>query len=117
MGGVHAKRDCVAGRDSPVSRISGLMCFALNETYAWVSALKECDGALFGAVRCACTILGYMIEDSMRSCSSPSRRVTGYSSPIVALRKELDLYANVRPVASVSDSALANLKCTQEQYV
>ncbi|KAM5535718.1 hypothetical protein V8D89_010705 [Ganoderma adspersum] len=48
-----------------------------------VDALKECDGALFGAV------------------SSPTRRVTGYSSPIVQLRKELDLYANVRPVASV----------------
>lgn len=35
--------------------------------------------------------------------SSPSRRVTGYSSPIVALRKKLDLYANIRPVVSVSD--------------
>jgi isocitrate/isopropylmalate dehydrogenase len=33
--------------------------------------------------------------------SSPSRKVAGYSSPIVALRKELDLYANIRPVASV----------------
>ncbi|KAJ9214708.1 hypothetical protein DTO166G4_3764 [Paecilomyces variotii] len=41
---------------------------------------KECDGALFGAV------------------SSPSTKVAGYSSPIVALRKKLDLYANVRPV-------------------
>lgn len=41
---------------------------------------KECDGALFGAV------------------SSPSQKVAGYSSPIVALRKQLDLYANVRPV-------------------
>lgn len=41
---------------------------------------KECDGALFGAV------------------SSPSKKVAGYSSPIVALRKRLDLYANVRPV-------------------
>ncbi|KAI0370194.1 mitochondrial NAD-homo-isocitrate dehydrogenase LysB [Pilatotrama ljubarskyi] len=49
-----------------------------------VEALRECDGALFGAV------------------SSPSRRVTGYSSPIVALRKELDLYANIRPVVSVA---------------
>jgi homoisocitrate dehydrogenase len=27
--------------------------------------------------------------------------VVGYSSPIVALRKQLDLYANIRPVASV----------------
>lgn len=49
-----------------------------------VEVLKnECDGALFGAV------------------SSPSTAVKGYSSPIVALRKRLDLYANVRPVKSV----------------
>ena len=44
---------------------------------------SECDAALFGAV------------------SSPSTRVAGYSSPIVALRKQLDLYANVRPVKTV----------------
>ncbi|EDR14171.1 mitochondrial NAD-homo-isocitrate dehydrogenase LysB [Laccaria bicolor S238N-H82] len=44
---------------------------------------QECDCALFGSV------------------SSPSRKVVGYSSPIVALRKELDLYANIRPVVSV----------------
>ncbi|KAL2060687.1 hypothetical protein VTL71DRAFT_9328 [Oculimacula yallundae] len=49
-----------------------------------VEILKtECDGALFGAV------------------SSPSKAIKGYSSPIVALRKRLDLYANVRPVKSV----------------
>lgn len=49
-----------------------------------VEILKnECDGALFGAV------------------SSPSTAVKGYSSPIVALRKRLDLYANVRPVKTV----------------
>ncbi|KAI5963919.1 LYS12 [Candida theae] len=49
-----------------------------------VDVLKnECDGALFGAV------------------SSPSTKVAGYSSPIVALRKKLGLYANVRPVKSV----------------
>lgn len=41
---------------------------------------QDCDGALFGAV------------------SSPTTAVKGYSSPIVALRKKLDLYANVRPV-------------------
>lgn len=33
--------------------------------------------------------------------SSPSRKVAGYSSPIVALRKKMDLYANIRPVKSV----------------
>ncbi|KXN87913.1 Homoisocitrate dehydrogenase [Leucoagaricus sp. SymC.cos] len=45
---------------------------------------SECDCALFGSV------------------SSPSRKVVGYSSPIVALRKELDLYANIRPATSVA---------------
>ncbi|KAF2484149.1 hypothetical protein BDY17DRAFT_295099 [Neohortaea acidophila] len=50
-----------------------------------VDTLKaECDGALFGAV------------------SSPTTPTKGYSSPIVALRKRLDLYANVRPVKSVA---------------
>ncbi|KJZ77585.1 Putative homoisocitrate dehydrogenase [Hirsutella minnesotensis 3608] len=44
---------------------------------------QECDGALFGAV------------------SSPTHAVKGYSSPIVALRKRLDLFANVRPVKTV----------------
>ncbi|KAJ7638551.1 mitochondrial NAD-homo-isocitrate dehydrogenase LysB [Roridomyces roridus] len=55
-----------------------------------VQILKdECDCALFGSV------------------SSPSRKVAGYSSPIVALRKELDLYANIRPVVSVSADTTA----------
>ncbi|KAF2102965.1 Isocitrate/isopropylmalate dehydrogenase [Rhizodiscina lignyota] len=50
-----------------------------------VDTLKnECDGALFGAV------------------SSPSVKTEGYSSPIVALRKRLALYANVRPVRTVA---------------
>lgn len=47
---------------------------------------KECDGALFGAV------------------SSPTVKTEGYSSPIVALRKRLALYANVRPVKSVANA-------------
>jgi homoisocitrate dehydrogenase len=33
--------------------------------------------------------------------SSPSTKVAGYSSPIVALRKRLDLYANIRPVKTI----------------
>ncbi|KAF7720788.1 homoisocitrate dehydrogenase, partial [Apophysomyces ossiformis] len=53
---------------------------------------NECNGALFGAV------------------SSPSHKVAGYSSPIVALRKHLDLYANVRPVMSVKSPAFPNQK-------
>ncbi|KAI0650101.1 homoisocitrate dehydrogenase [Trametes meyenii] len=79
------------GSDIPrlefVPLLAGWEVFIRNGTalpHETVDALRECDGALFGAV------------------SSPSRRVTGYSSPIVALRKELDLYANVRPVVSVA---------------
>ena len=54
-----------------------------------VETLKaECDGALFGAV------------------SSPSTPTKGYSSPIVALRKRMDLYANVRPVKSVRNTSI-----------
>ncbi|KAI8370069.1 hypothetical protein EDC96DRAFT_502939 [Choanephora cucurbitarum] len=58
-----------------------------------IETLKnECNGALFGAV------------------SSPSHKVAGYSSPIVALRKHLDLYANVRPVKSVKSPVFPNQK-------
>ncbi|EZF24346.1 hypothetical protein H112_03207 [Trichophyton rubrum D6] len=38
----------------------------------------------------------------MTAPSSPSTKVAGYSSPIVALRKKLDLYANVRPVKTTA---------------
>lgn len=36
--------------------------------------------------------------------SSPTVQTKGYSSPIVALRKRLQLYANVRPVKSIANS-------------
>ena len=49
---------------------------------ATLEAVRTCDGALFGAV------------------SSPSTRTPGYASPILTLRKELDLFANVRPAIS-----------------
>lgn len=67
--------------------LAGWDCFTRTGTALpeeTIRALKQdCDAAMFGAV------------------SSPSKGVTGYSSPIVALRKHLDLYANIRPVASV----------------
>jgi homoisocitrate dehydrogenase len=47
-----------------------------------LAAARACDGALFGAV------------------SSPSTHTPGYASPILTLRKELDLYANIRPARS-----------------
>ena len=49
---------------------------------ATLAALRDCDGALFGAV------------------SSPSQRTPGYSSPILSMRKALDLYGNLRPAQS-----------------
>jgi homoisocitrate dehydrogenase len=47
------------------------------------AAIRGCDGAIFGATQ------------------SPSHKVEGYSSPILALRKQLDLYANLRPIVSM----------------
>lgn len=49
--------------------------------------------------------MGYQLPNyagySLIRTSSPSRKVTGYTSPIVSLRKKLDLYANIRPVQAV----------------
>ena len=67
-------------------------------------ALREHDCALFGAVRLVLNVYlkgSGFLTDGLSEYSSPSKRVFGYSSPIVALRKELDLYANIRPVLSV----------------
>lgn len=47
-----------------------------------LAAARAADAVLFGAV------------------ASPSHPVAGYRSPIVALRRALDLYANIRPTAS-----------------
>ena len=48
-----------------------------------LEAVRGCQATLFGAV------------------SSPSSPAPGYRSPIVALRQELDLFANLRPVRSL----------------
>jgi homoisocitrate dehydrogenase len=47
-----------------------------------LAEVRRCDGALLGAV------------------ASPSQRVDGYRSPVVELRRELDLFANLRPAVS-----------------
>lgn len=49
-----------------------------------LTAVRACGAALFGAV------------------SSPSRKVAGYRSAIVTMRRELGLYANIRPVRSLA---------------
>ncbi|KAK5943481.1 homoisocitrate dehydrogenase [Knufia obscura] len=67
---------------------------------------KECDGALFGAVRYAPHLpsndpSNHHPTNTNPPQSSPSTKVAGYSSPIVAMRKSLSLYANVRPCKTV----------------
>src|SRR6185295_741060 len=46
-------------------------------------AIKAADATMFGAT------------------SSPSTKVPGYSSPVLAMRKQFDLYANLRPTVSL----------------
>ena len=65
---------------------------------ATVEILEGCAGALFGAV------------------SSPSRAVDGYRSPIVELRRRLDLYANVRPLHGGAVDAVVVRENTEGLY-
>ena len=65
---------------------------------ATVEILEDCAGALFGAV------------------SSPSYAVNGYRSPIVDLRRRLDLYANVRPLSSGAIDAVVVRENTEGLY-
>jgi homoisocitrate dehydrogenase len=60
----------------------GWDCFQRNGTslpQETVETARGCDAVLFGAV------------------SSPSYKVEGYSSTIIGLRRQLDLFANLRP--------------------
>jgi homoisocitrate dehydrogenase len=64
---------------------AGWECFERHGTALpdeTLAAAQAADAVLFGAV------------------GSPSFPVPGYRSPIVALRRALDLYANIRPVAN-----------------
>ena len=65
---------------------AGWDCFLRTGTAlpdATVEAVAAADGALFGATQ------------------SPNEVVPGYRSPILALRKRFDLYANLRPTNSL----------------
>jgi len=65
--------------------MAGWACFQAHGTAlpdSTVATARAADAVLFGAV------------------SSPSHRVPGYNSPIVALRRELGLFANLRPALS-----------------
>ena len=65
---------------------AGWDCFQQQGTAlpeATIAAIQSAGWALFGAT------------------SSPSTKVAGYSSPVLALRKRFDLYANLRPTLSI----------------
>ncbi len=65
---------------------AGWDCFQRRGTAlpdATIEAVANADGTLFGATQ------------------SPSQVVKGYRSPILALRKQFDLYANLRPTTSL----------------
>ena len=65
---------------------AGWACFTETGTAlpaSTLEAVKRCRTALFGAT------------------SSPSGGAPGYSSPILDLRNQLDLYANLRPIQSL----------------
>ncbi|MCX6018218.1 MAG: isocitrate/isopropylmalate family dehydrogenase [Chloroflexi bacterium] len=55
------------------------------------ATIRECGAAIFGAV------------------SSPSRKVDGYRSPIVQMRREFDLYANLRPTLGLGTANVPNV--------
>ena len=64
---------------------------------ATIEALRHSvDCALFGAV------------------SSPSHKVEGYTSPIVKLRKQMGLYANIRPVQGIWQNKPVDLVVVRE---
>jgi homoisocitrate dehydrogenase len=68
----------------------GWDCFLRTGTAlpdATVEAVARADGTLFGATQ------------------SPSENVPGYRSPILALRKRFDLYANLRPTTNLLSQA------------
>jgi len=74
----------------PVYAQAGWACFQEHGTalpQTTVEAARQSAAILFGAV------------------SSPSHKVEGYSSPIVGLRRQLDLFANLRPAHSWPISA------------
>jgi homoisocitrate dehydrogenase len=66
---------------------------------ATLAAARAADAVLFGAV------------------ASPSHSVPGYRSPIVALRRELDLYSNIRPTVGANVDLVIVRENTEGLYV
>src|SRR3712207_2722709 len=83
---IPAAREALAATGLPcrfVDAQAGWECFEQHGTAlpdATLETVRTADATLLGAV------------------GSPSRRVAGYRSPVVGLRRALDLYACVRPV-------------------
>ncbi len=68
------------------------------EAYAGFEYFQQCGDAIPDATLAAVADCGVAL---FGATSSPSTRVEGYRSPILALRRAFDLYANLRPVQSL----------------
>lgn len=78
---------------------AGWACFSRTGTAlpaATLAAVAAADATLFGATQ------------------SPSTVVAGYHSPILALRKHFDLYANLRPTAALPGARSFDLLLVRE---
>jgi homoisocitrate dehydrogenase len=71
---------------------------AFTEAHAGFEHFKQCGDAIPDATLAAVETCGVAL---FGATSSPSRKVDGYRSPILAMRKAFDLYANLRPVQSL----------------
>ncbi|KAJ6516187.1 mitochondrial NAD-homo-isocitrate dehydrogenase LysB [Mycena sanguinolenta] len=103
---IPAARDAIVAVKSELPDLKFIDLLAGWETFTRTGTALPRDTVQILKEQCDCALFG--------SVSSPSRKVAGYSSPIVALRKELDLYANIRPVVSVQDASRVDLIVVRE---
>lgn len=71
---------------------------AFTEAHAGFDSFKQSGNAIPDATLAELAACGVAL---FGATSSPSTKVDGYRSPILAMRKAFDLYANLRPVQSL----------------
>ena len=69
-----------------------------TEAYAGFEHFKQCGNAIPDSTLAEIETCGVAL---FGATSSPSAKVDGYRSPILAMRKAFELYANLRPVQSL----------------
>ena len=74
------------------------LCFAPGREHAGWGCFQRCGAALPESTLAAARQAGAILFGATQS---PSTEVAGYASPILALRRELDLYGNLRPARNL----------------